>query len=277
MDASKAAAGAPSETANIHLQVLGTDITVSIALPQGQPTVRALLPIARTLTQATSRVALELATSQGSRVSCKAGCSACCRQLVVISLVEAQALADAVSAMPASRQQEIRRRFAEAIHRLESAGMLDADEAKGDRPLLDQDSGAAPPSVPALARRYFQLQIPCPFLEDESCSVYSERPLVCREYVVTSPAENCARLYEAPVVPVPVPVHMGDALAHTAHKVARAPLKMIPLVYALEWSQAHPGALERTADGLEMVQTLMAQLDQNFASAYSERADGALS
>jgi Fe-S-cluster containining protein len=34
--------------------------------------------------------------------------------------------------------------------------------------------------------------MPCPFLEDESCSIHPDRPLVCREYLVTSPAELCA-------------------------------------------------------------------------------------
>ncbi len=42
------------------------------------------------------------------------------------------------------------------------------------------------------ARRYFHLGIACPFLEDESCSIHADRPISCREYLVTSPAVNCA-------------------------------------------------------------------------------------
>ena len=38
-----------------------------------------------------------------------------------------------------------------------------------------------------LGREYFQLGIPCPFLEEESCSIYHDRPITCREYLVTSP------------------------------------------------------------------------------------------
>jgi hypothetical protein len=43
-----------------------------------------------------------------------------------------------------------------------------------------------------LGMKYFGLGIACPFLEDESCSIYEHRPMRCREYLVTSPPENCA-------------------------------------------------------------------------------------
>ena len=47
--------------------------------------------------------------------------------------------------------------------------------------------------------------VPCPFLEDESCSIHPERPLVCREYLVTSPAALCAGPTQEGVTPVAVP------------------------------------------------------------------------
>ena len=42
-----------------------------------------------------------------------------------------------------------------------------------------------------LAYEYFKHGIACPFLEDESCSIHPDRPMACREYLVSSPAENC--------------------------------------------------------------------------------------
>ena len=45
----------------------------------------------------------------------------------------------------------------------------------------------------------------CPFLEEESCSIHPDRPLVCREYLVTSPAELCAGPTQEGVTPVAVP------------------------------------------------------------------------
>ena len=43
-----------------------------------------------------------------------------------------------------------------------------------------------------LALSYFRLGIPCPFLEEESCSIHPDRPLSCREYLVTSAPIHCA-------------------------------------------------------------------------------------
>ena len=43
----------------------------------------------------------------------------------------------------------------------------------------------------AVSKTYFSEQIACPFLEDESCSIYPVRPSICREYIVYSPPEYC--------------------------------------------------------------------------------------
>lgn len=45
-----------------------------------------------------------------------------------------------------------------------------------------------------------------PFLEDDACSIHPHRPSVCREYLVTSPAEHCAELGRKLVKRVPVSV-----------------------------------------------------------------------
>ena len=273
MSAPESAVVGASETANIHLEVLGEQCDFPVVFPLGQQTLRVLLPIARELTHQVTEVALESARRAGRTVSCRAGCGACCRQLVAISFVEAQALAEAVTAMPPDRQTVIRQRFAEAIHRLETAGLLDPNEPKGARALLDTGTTDAKLAVPTVARCYFQLQIACPFLEEESCGIYQDRPLVCREYHVTSPAENCARIYDVSVDRVEVPLHMGSVMAQTAHKVADVPLQMIPLVLSLEWAESLPDSLEKTADGLGMVQSLMNEIDQSFATDFAQRVD----
>ncbi len=260
-----------SETANIHLEVLGELCAFPVVFPVGQQTLRVLLPIAQELTHQVTTVALNSAIREGRTISCRAGCGACCRQLVAISFVEAQALAEAVAAMPEERQAVIRSRFSEAIRRLEESGLLDPNEPKGARALLDMGGNNPNLAVPSVARRYFQSQVACPFLEDESCGIYSDRPLVCREYHVTSPAESCSRIYEISVDRVEVPLHMGSVMAQTAHQVADVPLQMIPLVLSLEWAENHPDMLEKTADGLGMVQSLMTVIDQSFATAFDQR------
>jgi Fe-S-cluster containining protein len=255
MSADAAAEADSPETANIHLQMFGEECVVEVQIPPGEQPVGSLLPAARELAHQITGAAVSAAQREGRTVSCRAGCGACCRQLVVISLADAQSLAELVAAMPPERQAVIRQRFVDAITRLEAAGLLDSKEARGNRRLVQPSSGAPP-----LAYRYFQQRIACPFLEDESCSIYADRPLVCREYLVTSPAEDCSRLFELPIARVEVPVRMGGVMVQMTAKVAGAPLEAIPLVLSLEWSAAHAGELDRKANGTALVQQLVAEI-----------------
>lgn len=247
-----------SNSANVHLEVLGQQRKVTVDIPQGEQRVSALLPAARQFSEQIVAAAVESAASEGRCVSCHAGCGACCRQLVVISLADAEAISQLVAAMPAERQAVIRHRFAAAINRLENAGLLDANEPKGDRHLIQRLPSNGEDRPLPLAQRYFQLQIACPFLEGESCGIYHDRPLVCREYLVTSPAEDCSHLFELPIARIAMPVRMGDVMIQLTHQIAGAPLEGIPIVLALEWAENHRNTLDRTHDGLAMLQQLVA-------------------
>ena len=90
-----------------------------------------------------------------------------------------------------------------------------------------------------LAYRYFDLGIPCPFLEDESCSIHEDRPLRCREYLVTSPAAMCAGVENQPVEVVPVLNRPSEALAAIGRGDQTLRPGFIALVQAFEWVNAH--------------------------------------
>jgi hypothetical protein len=86
--------------------------------------------------------------------------------------------------------------------------------------------------------QYFNLGIPCPFLEEESCSIYHDRPIACREYLVTSPAGNCAQPSPDTVKLIPLPFRIWTALARVDDESRRAP--WVPLILAPEWAEIHP-------------------------------------
>ena len=50
---------------------------------------------------------LPLVAARGEAISCKAGCGACCRQLVPVSETEAHHLRDVVEAMPEPRRAAV--------------------------------------------------------------------------------------------------------------------------------------------------------------------------
>ena len=219
-----------SQTVRIELETPDWQFQSALTIPTAPMTIGDWLPFLRTLANKAAEISEEKAQAAGKSISCKKGCGACCRQLVAISLAEARALSQLVEAMPEPRRSDIRARFSDAVRRAEKSGVLER-EIEG---ATADDPDAVAAAREALGRDYFRQQIACPFLEAESCSIHAERPLVCREYLVTSPAPICARLYREPVEPVPLNVHLGEALARATAKIYDIPNASIPLIFALQ-------------------------------------------
>jgi Fe-S-cluster containining protein len=207
-------------------------LTCRLTVPAGPVQVSDLLPVARALSDAIVRQTCQTVEESGQTISCTRGCGACCRNLVAISQVEARRIRDVVENLPEPRRSTVRARFAEARQRLEQAGLLEKLQA------ADQWTDA---DYTALVGTYFQQGIACPFLEEESCSIYQERPITCREYLVTSPPEYCARLGSEGVQRVRLPLRVFNAVARWQVPPQGSFLEQwVPLILAPEWAEAHP-------------------------------------
>lgn len=200
-------------------------------------------------------VAVAHEAREGREVSCRKGCGACCRQVVPLSPPEAWLIADLVAGLPPARQAEVRAAFADAVDTLSRSGVKAALTARMDR--VEQ--------MTAAALDYFRLQIACPFLRDESCSIHPYRPSICREYMVTSPAENCAELGRGPIQRVPVHVRLSEALANLTAKLLGTEPEVIPMTLALEWAEAHRADGLRTFDGRALIEGIVAELSPRTA------------
>lgn len=191
-------------TADVTVQLGTTRLSGKFTVAEEPIVPEDLLPIARAILERILGDAVADVEAEGKRVSCAAGCGACCRQLVPISAAEARAIVALVEAMPEPRQSEIRRRFAEAGQRLEASGMAAT---------LRSRASWAPEQIEQVGLEYFRLGIPCPFLEDESCSIHPDRPLTCREYLVTSDPKQCAAPTREGIDQIPLAVKVWPALA----------------------------------------------------------------
>jgi Fe-S-cluster containining protein len=240
----------PSVTLNVDLDVGSRRFHAQVEVPTGNTPPRSLLPLAQAVTDAAVSGAIEDVTAYGLSIPCQAGCGACCRQLVPLTQAEAYHVRDLVDALPEPRRSAVRARFAEAKARLQAAGMLEA--------IWRPEQWALDPPWP-LGFRYFELRIPCPFLEQESCSIHRERPLICREYVVVTPPECCAspRPGEVKCLHLDLDAWQAFALA-TSKPVLADEVPWVPLVLALEWAETHPE--EAWTPGTELVQRFFEQL-----------------
>jgi len=220
-----------TRSASLKMSIAGRPIEMEVQVPEGPAKPRQLLPLLQWLTNEVVDVACGQVAGEGKAISCRAGCGACCRQLVPVAPAEAYRLADLVERLPEPRRGEVRRRFHEAERRLAAAGLL---ERLAEPKSLPEDS------LHATGMEYFRLGIPCPFLEDESCSIHPDRPLSCREYLVTSPAEHCRRPTANTVEKVTLPIKISSSLLRLERGADEGLVPWAPLSLAPRWVENHP-------------------------------------
>src|SRR6516164_5535388 len=192
---------AASATADVRMTVGSRPVHLRLTVPTGPTAIRDMLPLFHGLDNVVVNIAEEKVEQAGEHISCRAGCGACCRQIVPISESEAFQIKRLVDDLPEPRRSAVRQRFADGIKRMADAGML-----KRLR-YVDRE-----PNAIILGLDYFRVGVPCPFLEDESCSIHPDRPLACREYLVTSPAEFCATQEPGKVRGVPIAAEVSRAV-----------------------------------------------------------------
>lgn len=225
---------APRElvSASGEVTVRGQSYQVTFTVPAGPVALSDMLPLYHGLAEMMISASVQDAQSQGRAVSCRPGCAACCRQLIPVTQTEARRIARLVDAMEEPRRSEILERFRAVREKAERAGLVDR---------LQRIAGADEATLRALAIDYFRnANIDCPFLENERCSFYGERPLRCREYLVTSAPENCRAFRLEAVEPVRPAVSVARLLNIVETGDADALPSMLALPFALDWAREHP-------------------------------------
>jgi Fe-S-cluster containining protein len=240
----------------IELTVAGKRLRAGVPVPPGVVDPVRLLPVLQSLADTMVELSVRAAAERGRPLACRAGCGACCRQLVPISRIEARRIAEVVDALPEPRRSTVRKRFADAIEALRSAGLL--DRLRNPETIDDQE-------ISALGEQYFRLGIPCPLLEDESCSIYADRPLICRQYIVSSDPVHCQDLTARNVQRINVPGRLGAVAARWDHQMNRSAssqdtdVPWLPLVLALQFADSR-GNDEPALTGPQQIQAMMSAL-----------------
>ena len=122
------------------------------------------------------------------RPACRRGCAYCCHQLVPLTTLEAQRIAEHVSRLPRTERRDIGK-------------AVDRQTQKFATWAKSRPSGDVRDRAVNLA--YLQQQIPCPFLGAENeCRIYPVRPLICRGHHALESNVNC-RTAERPIKTIP--------------------------------------------------------------------------
>lgn len=218
-----------NEQLSVNLSVGGVPLPVSMSVPTDNVPLRRMLPVLRKMSSEFIAMGISDLREAGKEISCRAGCGACCRQLVPIAEAEAYALNDLVETLPEPGRSEIKARFHSAIEKLNSANFFERlDEAAESESEGHYDQ---------MVKEYFRFQIVCPFLENESCSIHQSRPIACREYLVISPPEFCSTAEGDGVDNVWHFFQVKEALISLSHRKTSERLPFVPLIRLMEFAR----------------------------------------
>lgn len=233
-------------------------ITINIETPDGKlPTAKVkipdipmglanLVPPMQQLCNGIVELAIKREIASGSAISCKKGCGVCCCQLVPLSAPEAFFLYGYIKSLPTERRTIIESRFNEIRKAMDSAGII-------ERLLKIEDTK----EHKVLAWDYFKLAMPCPFLEDSSCSIHPIRPFACREYNVTSPAELCVDPFNNKIQRIKIPRNMTTATARLSADLCGVPPTLIPMTLLLEWVTENEAVGRLTWSGIWLFERML--------------------
>ena len=213
-------------TGEVSLLIDGNPIDMKMTVPAKPVKPQRMLPVFQQMANSFVEMGVDAVETQGEKISCKKGCGACCRQPVPLAEIEAYQLAELVENLPEPRQTEVRKRFDEAFKHFAEIGWYER---------LSQAAGKEKEEQEKVVLDYFREGIPCPFLVDESCSIHQDRPVACREYLVTTPAENCSNPSAEGVKLIQLPVKPSKTLMKVGQKKQISGINFIPMTLALKW------------------------------------------
>lgn len=192
----------------------------TLTLPTATVELADVVPLARRLCEQVSSSARTQASREGTPVCCSKRCAACCYALVPVPPVEASRLRRELACLPPGLQQRLRSKL------IQSAQALVSHRAP---------QGADAQSV---AQWYSRLQLPCPLLQDNQCSLYQTRPLACREQLAVGPAIAAGSPACPGQRPAQLPVSVLESLAELESCLTGQPLRSLPLPLALLQDEA---------------------------------------
>lgn len=240
-----------------------------MGVPTGFVPVTSILPLMRSLGEEAQMLEQRRLLEAGKKVSCEKGCAACCRMLVPISAPEAFALTNTIDRLDQNERNRLLAKLDLTQQQLARAGILKqlSSLADASEPISDE-------AIEPLNRAYYALRIPCPFLDNEVCSIYADRPAACRELGVTSPATECQDMTNPSVQPVPVAVRLSTALSLLWADLTGTAPRLIPLPLAIDWARRHKEEQANQWAGTELFEKAMDKVWRYLGQERARRNSG---
>jgi Fe-S-cluster containining protein len=224
----------------VKLDIFGKSLRICIGAENKSAKLSDLVPLARLLSTKIISITRQHITNNGDIIACRPCCSQCCRHLVPLAIPEVMAMAQSERAFPEESCLLTARSILELTpkHFIEE---FTKTESKICAKLKD------------ISDWYSQINLPCPFLLNRLCTIYEQRPIACREHLVTGSASKCKANSTNQAQPVQIPISILEALAQLTSELEQTTIEAIILPFAVVWCRENPEYFKHTWPASQLV------------------------
>ncbi|OQA02503.1 MAG: hypothetical protein BWY69_01056 [Planctomycetes bacterium ADurb.Bin401] len=233
------------EIVRFETKIFGKTLDFSINVTGQEATLSDIVPAARKISDKIICAIMQGLNEDGINVPCRKGCCSCCSSLIPMPIPEVFRMREELLSMPnKSSNRILRRSINSAVRILKKTNRSE---------YLKDFSKPGKNSLNDLNKWYGELHEVCPLLSGGVCMLYEQRPIACREHIVTGTAEMCRQDKLSKPNVVPVRVSMVETLGEMASQIEGTEVEAIILPFTQAWVQDNLWRAERKWPAMEMV------------------------
>jgi Fe-S-cluster containining protein len=230
-----------AKVVDLEIDILDEKIGFRINVGQAQARLTDIVPLARTICSKINDAVIKNIQNNGEQIPCYKGCSTCCKRcLVPLSVPEAFRLKDEVDQAQAPKRQLIRKNCLIA-----SRHLLTQKTTKKFVHQLSNSTSDKPADPDHISDWYSGLKLACPFLHQDICTIYEQRPLVCMEHFIIGSAGGCND-EDCVAEVLDLPIRVSNALGQLASELEGTSIEAVILPLAIIWCDENKKRAERT-------------------------------
>jgi Fe-S-cluster containining protein len=238
------------EFVDISIPIADSSLDVTLSCTDKPVSLSELVPICRKLADMIIEKVIQHRQKTAPPTACKKGCSPCCHYMIPLSPAESFRLHEEIQQMPRDRKRKAIRSMLLAARRvLEYRVPRLAAEGQHSEELQT-------PNLEMISDWYDSFHLPCPFLTDNACSIYANRPIACREYMVTGNPLGCKTTSNKTVSIIEMPVSIAEVLNKVSNRLEGTQTESVILPVSIVWCNENMPRAEKTYPAKTLVNTL---------------------
>lgn len=248
-----------------EFEIFGESVNSRVGFLQREITLSQIVPLARAICDKVTSVVPDKKKDQGEEIPCEKGCSACCYYLVPLSVPEVFRLNEDIFSFSRSRQRVILRACLLAARQMTKRKL---PEYFDDIEAMISSSNDA--GLSKLSGWYKDFELSCPFLQNKKCSIYEQRPMVCRGHLVKGKSSGC-KVEKGTAEVVSTPVKIEEVLSQLTSELENKEQEAIILPLATVWFHENIGRHERSWPAVKVVERLFEIINMHVSESRQAR------